>query len=144
MSFILTACTTLGAFSQNSDTWKVMLNKDLICEGSIDGNTEKPAFLSKQLVKKSGGYLYISYKTMQPQEGWKRIFYINNEKDSVYNKSEIDMQSGKVCVPISLVLEMLNRNEKIVIHTVSIPLDPEKAAMVRVRRITLCTIGWKL
>lgn len=127
---------SLIVFSQNEDGWKVYHNKQLAFEAT-NADEAKNKLVFQQADLKKEGYVLISYQEAQPKKNWKRTFSINNEADSTLMKKE-----GLMMIRLlhSEIKKLLKNHSKIIVYTWSLPKDPKQAALVRVRRIQLCTI----
>ena len=135
--FSISFLACLFAFSNiQSDTWKVYFNKQLLVSASDENQTKNIASISRSDLDKTGE-LIVNYEEGNPNNEWKRtIAIVDENNNSLFEKSEIN----KIQVSNSDLKKMVGDNKKILIYTWAIPKDPAKAALIRVRRVHLCTI----
>ncbi len=138
---LLTAFSIL-AFSKvrSTDNWEICFNKQSIFKGT-DDQLNKIAFLKAAGIEKND-CITITYKMENVDTGWKRTFYINDSADNNIKTIVLNKQTGSVSVNASVLQEMIDKKQPVFIYTTSLPKDPSKAAVVRVRRIFLCKIEW--
>jgi hypothetical protein len=79
----------------------------------------------------------------KPEEGWNRTIYLNDAKDNVIKQYELKNQVGTVSIPVKILQQIARKKQAIHIYTMSLPKDPNLAAVVRVRRVLLGKIQWQ-
>jgi hypothetical protein len=122
-----------------SDNWKVYHNKQLLLSASEESETKNTRSINKADLDKIGE-LIVMYEAGIPDKEWKRNIAIFDEKDSIlFEKAEIN----KIQVSNADLKKMLHGKTKIKIYTWAIPKDPAKAAVIRIRRVHLCTLQLK-
>ncbi len=70
---------------------------------------------------------------------WKRNFTIYDKADSALQDFTL-MKIGNYCIKSSTLASKLNAGEVYHIYTTALPKDPEKAMLVKIRRILVCKI----
>lgn len=135
--FFLIIFVSINMTAQNN--WKVYLGKKEL----LGANTENE---SKNIVKltaadlKDEVDLVITFYEAEPQKDWTRIISVFGNNDTELVKKE-----GVRMLRISMndLKTYLQNNNQLKIYTWSLPLDPELAARVRIRRVHLCTVEKK-
>ena len=125
--------TVVPALAQ--DSWKIKHNGKLLLE-SKEEEVEKNAFSIRIPAFSKTGALLIDYIEKPQQKEWKRTMIIVDENDS-----EVLRKQGRTVSIQNEVLRSLFKKVKILkVYTMSLPADPAKAALVRVRRVHLATV----
>lgn len=137
--FLLTGLSS--AVAQMEDSFTIKLNKEVLLRSPVESD-EPIVFIDKAAVKENK-FIIIEYKTTRPEENWNRTFYLNDENEKSYQTIAINKQSGTVRIAASKLAKAASSGVPLYLHTASLPNDKELAALVRVRRITLCKIMWK-
>ena len=135
-TLILLGALIVSTAAMSPDSWKVTLNnKALLLTSAENPEKNKIIIASKELLKK--GPLVISYIDKRLQKGWKREI-------SVVDSGENDLVkrgNSKVTITTGEVRKILDKGiNTIHVYSWSLPTDPNKAAVIRVRRVHLCTI----
>ena len=107
--------------------------------GSFNTFSEEPfsfSFVVSSCCQNSNHPVYNVMREKAP------LFYINDGDDKNYRTIEVNKQSGRITVNAAVLQKLMNKRKPVLIYTTSLPKDPSKAALVRVRRILLCTIEW--
>lgn len=126
--------------AQPTDKWQICFNKQSIFNGNSD-QINRVAFLKLTSLKKKD-CITIRYETGNADTGWKRTFFINDSADREIKKLELNKQSGSVSVNATVLKAMLDKKLPVFIYTTSLPKDPAKAAVIRIRRLLLCKLDW--
>lgn len=129
----------LGLFSISFvqlDTWKIYHNKKLLLGTSEESETKNILAIPFTDFDKAGELIVI-YEEGNPDKEWKRTIAIVDENDkSLFEKAEIN----KIQVSNADLKKLADGKTKLKIYTWALPKDPAKAALVRIRRVHLCTI----
>ena len=121
------------------DNWKIYHNKKLLLSVSEESETKNIRSIHKADLDKTGD-LIVMYKESNRDKEWKRTIAIFDEKDNtLFEKAGIN----KIQVSNASLKKMLQEKTKIRIYTWAIPKDPAKAAVIRIRRVHLCTLELK-
>ena len=132
----ITAAIYLNA---QSDSWKVYHNKKLLISTSEESEAKNTRSINKSDLDKIGE-LIVLYEEGLIDKEWKRSIAILDKKDSIlFEKAEIN----KIQVSNADLKKMLKGKTTIKIYTWAIPKDPAKAAVIRIRRVHLCTLELK-
>jgi len=135
-SLFITAAIFMNA---QSDNWKVYHNKQLLLSTSEESEAKNTRSINKVDLDKIGE-LIVMYEAGILDKEWKRSIAIFDEKDStLFEKAEIN----KIQVTNTDLEKMFRGKTKIKIYTWAIPKDPAKAAVIRIRRVHLCTLELK-
>lgn len=99
---------------------------------------------SLELSKK--GDLLIGYKPSADEKEWKRTLLINDSTGTgiielpELVKTKKNSSGIWFTIPNKKLKEVLSKHGKILIDCASIPSDPEKAALVRMRPLPVCAV----
>jgi hypothetical protein len=127
------------AASAQSDSWKIYFNKKLLLSASSENESINIVTLSHRELAGIGN-ISIEYTEGNPNKEWKRTIALLDEKDAIlFEKAEV-MQ---LKITTADLRKWTKGKNKIKVYTWAIPKDPAKAALVRVRRVHLCTIAIK-
>ncbi len=117
------------------DSWKVVHNASTRLSANEESPEENVFSIRISDLNKTGT-LTITYKANEPQADWIRTIMIVDEDDS-----ELATNQGNTFRLQNAALRALfKKATTLKIYTMAIPSDPEKAALVRVRRVHLATI----
>ena len=119
------------------DSWKVVHNSKTRLEAKIE--SEKNSFAIKKEDLKAKGNLSVFIKDRAPEKGWVRNILIVDDAENEITSGKGDLMK----VDNRLLAKAAPKVNTIHIYTMSLPSDPAKAALVRVRRIHLATIQIK-
>ncbi len=128
-------------FKQDGDTWKVSFaSRVLLVADEEDQSKNTVSILAADLTKPDNCFM-LSYREMNKpvKKKWKRSILIFDESDNELLKKE----SSSIKLTPDELSDLFKEKKIIKIFTVSIPSDPSEAALVRVRRIHLCTLELK-
>lgn len=118
-----------------TDSWKVVHNGKTRLR-AVAENEEKNMVRIKKTDLAKSGFLSVAYTEAVKQKGWVRTFRLYSENDE-----EVEKYSGLLLkLPNARLRALAAKNKSIKLYTLSLPADPGKAAVVRVRRVHLCTI----
>ena len=128
--------------TQDGVSWKVTFcNKELLVATEEDQNKNVVSIRSADL-DKPGRYLTLSYwemNTISKKNGWKRSIIVFDESDNQLIKKD----SSAISLSANELKKLFKERKKIKLFTISIPSDPSQAALVRIRRVHLCTLDLK-
>lgn len=133
----LAIITALNMTAQNN--WKVYLGKkELLSTGSSDEAKNIIVLTGNDL--KGGAELVVTFHEAEPQKDWQRILSIAGNSDT-----ELVRKEGVRMLKISAtdLSNYFQTHRQLKIYTWSLPLDPELAARIRIRRVYLCTVEKK-
>lgn len=123
-------------------SFNLKLNGKPIAKGSFSGDAGVTVTLNqKQLA--AGGKLQIVVKDAGNNSGWKRIFLLADDQGNEVKTMEKNSSNGTFDWNITDLKDILKKYKKLTLHTYSIPIDEQQAALVRVRRFQLCTLELK-
>ena len=142
MKLILFSTVTIFLFSAvfaQPDSWKVYLNKKLLIDAGREAEIKNTKTIERSELDKPGE-LIVTYTEGNPNNEWKRTIAIMDENDNnLFEKDEID----KIQVSTMDLKKLAVGKAKLKIYTWAIPKDPAKAALIRIRRVHLCTLVLK-
>jgi hypothetical protein len=136
MKIILLALTLFfGSVGSAQGSWKVVLNG----KNSLSTSTESEeknviSVKAKDLSKKND--FTILYTEKEKNAAWQRSIIAVDDKD----QELLNKQTDKLKIKNSELLQLFKKSNKIRFYTISLPKDPAKRAVVRVRRVHLCTL----
>ena len=82
---------------------------------------------------------YLSYVEKDKDNEWEREIIIFGENDHDLFRQK----SSKLKISNTKLLSLFKKSNKLKIYTISLPKDPAKRAVVRVRRVHLVTLELK-
>jgi hypothetical protein len=108
-----------------------------------DENPTNTLAINTALPSTRTGKLKIVNKNWQTEKEWKRTF-------SIYSNTDVVIATVKPCksgsiyeLSLKTFVSKIVKGETYSLYTIAIPKDPKKAALVRVRRVLVCTITIK-
>lgn len=139
---ILFLFAVIGVKAQDG-SFTLKLNGKLVVQGPISMRTiiKPTAVTQKQL--QPGGKIQLTVKDAASNPGWKRIFVLADEQGNEIKTMEKNMVNGTYDWNITGLKDILKKYKKVAVHTYSIPVDEQQAALVRVMRFQLCTLELK-
>ena len=135
---LLALLASILAFSQSDPSWKVLHNSKVLLQASEEA-PDKNVVVIKRSSLAGTGALQMIYQPAGDTKGWERTITIMSEADA-----EIQTFKGNAVKLSNAALRtMAKRGQRLMIYTISLPKDPKQRALVRVRRMHLCTIEIK-
>jgi hypothetical protein len=120
---------------QAQDKWKVYHNSVLQLK-SAEEVPEKNGFGLRIAALNKEGALSIVYTEAPKQKDWKRtIMFVDESNNEVLRKAGFSVKIGN-----TVLKSLFKKTKTLQVYTISLPADPAKAALVRVRRVHLATI----
>jgi hypothetical protein len=107
-----------------------------------DENPEKVIAIKSTLKSATTGKLTITNTDWIKDKDWKRSFEIYDNADQSIAKVAPTKTSGKYEVLLKTLTSKMKKGETYSLYTIAIPRDPKKAAVVRVRRVLVCSISF--
>lgn len=137
-TFLFFAMMLLSSAAFTQESWKVSHNGKVKLEVTEENAEKNTASIkSAELAKKS--FLQIAYKEITPQKDWKREIIIYDPADN-----EIFRQKGSLLkISNASLRNLFKKSKTLMVYTIALPSDPAQAALVRVRRVHLCTLVLK-
>jgi hypothetical protein len=131
----------MAAQAQPETNWQVLLNKTLLLRATAQ--TADPVL--KIPIKSLNGkkMITIKYNTAEGNSDWNRTFNINDEGENNIKELKLPRQSGMVSFDARILKKYADKGKPLFIYTISLPKDPEQAAVVRVRRTLVAKIVWQ-
>src|SRR5690606_28605934 len=108
----------------------------------IEARKEDPATNMKSAIverQEDTPLLEIAYTESPPKKDWKRSIMIFGESNNELKRFD----TSNVVIGFDELTERIGENELTKLYTLSLPTEPELAAMVRVRRVLLGTIDFR-
>jgi hypothetical protein len=136
---VFLAAISLASGSRQTDNWTISHNKKIMLAATQENEVKNIVTVAKADLSKAGSW-GIVYQEGDPNSEWRRTMAIVDESgNSLFEKEEINRMelSNKELKKIFGALTKLK------IYTWAIPKDPAQAALVRVRRVHLCTMQLK-
>jgi hypothetical protein len=124
--------------AQQGDSWKIKWNKKIILETGQENETANTRRIKEADLDKNC-FLEILYKEAdaKKEKEWNRSFIFFGENDSELSRKD---SSRKIKISGAELKKLFGNKKKVMLFTIAIPTDPEMAAIVRVRRVHLCTL----
>jgi hypothetical protein len=127
-----------------NDGWTLSIHKKLLFTGNEElADAARSITIAPGQKEFAKGAFKIAYTKIKPDDGWKRSIMIYNEKDLLIAQKDFDGDTGTWSIDVTTFKKYCRQQKKIFVYTTAIPKDPQMAAMVRVRRILLCTLHLK-
>ena len=126
--------TTLAAQSQESDKWKLCVNKKKVGAGVYD----KPGSVVISPLAK--GIFVIKYNGSGKNDKRRSMIIFDKERHELLRKDIAD-NFGKFTISMD-VLKSKTHGKSFQIYTVAIPKNPEEAALVRMAPMLICDVAW--
>jgi hypothetical protein len=126
--------------------WKVKLGSKYVLQ-TTEEDEEKNILVIKNSKIGTKNNLTLSYKIPADEKEWVRTVMFDDMNGSTIAENSSLSVAKKGTSTISYFIAnkqlslLLNKYKKITVYVTSIPSDPEKAAMVRVRKVHVCTIS---
>jgi hypothetical protein len=127
----------LGWFATavQQDSWKLCLDKKQLLKTSAEDEQKNVITLTSAQLKKSK-QLQLVYSQAAPDKAWERTISLYDTNDQ-----ELTTQKGnKFTIKTSSLASLLQQHKTIKFYTLYSPTDPKMKAMVRLRRVHLCTL----
>jgi len=123
-------------FAGAQDSWKITHNAATRLTAAEEAPEENVFSIRIADLNKPGQFS-LTYKTKLPAKDWVRTISIVDEDDT-----ELASFKGRSFTLQNPALRALFKKAQFIkIYTMAIPSDPEKAALVRVRRVHLATVS---
>jgi hypothetical protein len=136
ISFIFSILVLAAATNAQTDSWKIYQNKKLLLKGTEENEIKNVVKLKRSEWNKVG-HLTIEYTEAFANKEWIRTIMIVDDKDStLFEKSGITVLK----LTNAKLKKLSKAKTKISIYTRAMPKDPAKAALVRIRKVHLCTL----
>ncbi len=103
----------------------------------------KTLIINSNLKPKTGEDIVIHIDEANEGNEWDRSFIIFDKQDAEVARFKQQPKKNFYKMPLKSLLSSLKKDNDYTIYTIAIPKDPEKAAVVRVRRVLICTIRVK-
>jgi hypothetical protein len=133
------ACLTLMIFAFGQHSWKIRLNNSTILSTDSENETRNLRKIDKAALS-GKGYFEAIYTNTSGEKGLIRsILFVDENDNEVMRKDSV----RRIKIPIGELKKMFEGHNQIRVFTLAIPADPDKAALVRVRRLHLCTLELK-
>ena len=132
---LLISTFALIASAQDGGSWKVTYNNRTVLSATKEDTTQ-----NKIRIKRSGlkhkGYVVVNFTEGKKQTGWDRTITINGDNDA-----QLISKDGHIFKIANSKLYSLTKGQhKLTVYTIATPSDPKMKALVRVRRVQLCSI----
>ena len=127
---------TFASFSQ--DSWKLTLNGKNVFTAKEESEEKNKLTIKKSDLSKKKDF-YLSYVEKDKDNEWEREIIIFGENDHDLFRQK----SSKLKISNTKLLSLFKKSNKLKIYTISLPKDPAKRAVVRVRRVHLVTLELK-
>lgn len=125
--------------------WKIKVGSKTILQTTGEDEKKNVVRLKNIQVGTKSNF-YLSYRVTPDEKDWIRTVMIydtagvNIADNPVGSKIQKGTPQVNYIIPNKTLKALLARHKKIKIYYTSIPSDPEKAAVVRVRRVHICTV----
>lgn len=123
--------------SAQSMQFTITVNNKSLVTSAADNNTNNVFETDSKMV--GDDVLTISVSNEEIAKDWKRSFAIYDSSDEAIT-SLTEMKNGSYSIKISGLKKMLSPDKDYFIYTTALPEDPQKAMLVKVARILVCTI----
>ena len=126
-----------------SDTWKISLGNKELQSLKVGKNPDTiTIYLTKSQISREDS-LVIEYTEAHLNKEWNRTFIFYNGQTELLH-FDFQVSSGIYGLPMKKIAPKLHDNSSLTIYTFSLPKDKALAATVRVRRILICKLIYKI
>ena len=132
----LSLIISLATFSQ--DNWKLNLNGKNIFTAKEESEEKNKLNIKKSELSKKKDF-YLTYTEKSKDDQWEREIMIVGSNDHELFRQK----SGKIKISNAKLLSLFKKSNTLKFYTISLPKDPAKKAIVRVRRMHLVTMTLK-
>lgn len=126
----------LATFSQ--DTWKLNLNGKNVFTAKEESEEKNKLTIKKSDLSKKKNFI-LTYSEKSKDKQWEREIIIFGENDHDLFRQKSD----KLTISNEKLSSLFKKSKTLKIYTISLPKDPAKKAVVRVRRVHLVTLTLK-
>ncbi|MGK2861332.1 MAG: hypothetical protein ACSLE0_05325 [Chitinophagaceae bacterium] len=139
--FIFLLMAVFPIMKQDGDSWKISFANKILLVANEEDQSKNIVSIRVADLNKPGNCFTISYLDLNKpaKKKWKRSILIFDESDNELLKKE----SSSIKLSAAELGDLFKENKLIKIFTVSVPSDPAEAALVRIRRVHLCTLELK-
>ena len=136
MKFLLVlAPLLLLSFVPVQDSWKIVLNgKVLLKTATEDAEKNRIKVHKKDLKKKS--HMSVVFTEAEHTKGWERFITVFDTRD----RELLQQKGAQFNISNAGLLALFKKSDTLSVYTWSLPTDPKQKALVRVRRVHLCTL----
>jgi predicted DNA-binding ArsR family transcriptional regulator len=136
MKSVLLLLFIFPLFSIGQETWTVSYNGKLKFKAAEESEKQNAfALTTKDLKSKKG--LTIIFNDPNPIKDWKREITVVDTEDNEFMKVE----NNTLNISPAKLRSIFAKSRVIKIYTMALPKDPNLVAVVRVRRVHLCTLA---
>lgn len=143
--FFILFITTTQLVNAQAISWRAKLGNKKTWEFAGEDPEKNSVQLSYSQLKSKNNFM-LGYVAPADEKEWKRILQVNDAAGSAIieipelTKTQKDNGTIWFTIPAKQLKKILTQHKKITILVSSLPSDPEKAALVRVRPVHVCTI----
>lgn len=136
MKILLVVLLTFSkAHIRAQDNWTVTHLKKELLQASTEDTAANRVVLKYGDLKKWGA-LQLTYQEIPQRAGWKRtVFFIDDAQNEVATA-----HGNKFLFRNRKLRHAAKHARRLYVYTSTLPMDPDVAATVRVRRVHLCTL----
>ena len=126
-------------------SWTIRLGSKTLLRMADEDESKNVLRLNNSQIGKNN--LTLTYRITHDEKDWKRTLMIYDTAgiSGTENPMASKIKKGTVTVTYTvsnkILKELLAKYKKIKIYFTSLPSDPEKAALVRVRKVHICTVS---
>jgi hypothetical protein len=139
-TFTLITAIFISIVMSAQTSWTISHNNKVVLKVKSEDESKNVINIKKADLDKKGS-LVVSY--IKPvNDTWNRNLVVG---DSTLESSAAKQNGNTISfsIPNATLKSLLQKQNKLMLYTVSIPSDPALAASVRVRRVHLCTVWLK-
>src|SRR5215212_9495500 len=139
MKFLFTVVGLMAAsFLFAQDHWNVMHGSQLLLNASKEDTSKNKITLKRKELK--SGYLFLTFTQQDKNlDGWQRTVSV----EDIDGNTLLQKNSSTIKLSDKVLKEWFKTKTSVRIYTWKLPTDPKMKALVRVRRLHLCTIVFK-
>jgi hypothetical protein len=132
---LLTLSLSLSLSALSQDRWKLHHGGKILVQAVEENEAKNKATLTVGALKKSG-FLLVNYTEEEKPQGWQRYIAVYDASDNeLFQKPTASLK-----IQNTQLRTWSKKAKKLKIYSWSLPTDPQKAALVRVRRVHLATL----
>jgi len=129
----------IAAMAQEQ-SFKITAQKQIVTAYINGDNTNKKIVINTS--EKIANVQRMMIRSLRPEldAEWKRTFAITDDNDKAEFTFTDEKSTGVFTISLKELADTLKKGQRYKLYTMAIPLDPAKAAIVRVKRILIATI----
>jgi len=133
--YLLFICFSMTSAVMAQESWKVTLNDKTVLNATTEDEEKNSVIFKPSDLKKKKDFI-VKYIEKDKKNDWERVIVVYDETDH-----ELTKQKGaQLKIKNSALHSLFKNTKKIKLYTWALPTDPKLKAVIRIRRVHLCTL----